>query len=145
LALGGPRDKTATEEDSVARGGAASIRAASPIRISVDDEPIWRNLGNDKTKVEGSLKVSKNPFSSNKVIFPGIMHVQADLLDSIGNIRPGEGQILKCTTKAAIGSGVSNWRTSICRDFGTSINGGGAGLAVIHSVAAENVQSILPL
>jgi hypothetical protein len=71
LELGGPRDKTATEEDSVAKGGAASIGAGSPIRISVDDEPIWRSLGKDKTKVEGSLKVSKNPFSSNKVIFPG--------------------------------------------------------------------------
>jgi len=38
LSLGGPGDKAATEEYSVTRGGAVSVRAACPISISVDNQ-----------------------------------------------------------------------------------------------------------
>jgi hypothetical protein len=34
--------------------------------------------------------------------------VKADLLESIGNVGPGEGQVLKSSHKAAIVCGISN-------------------------------------
>jgi hypothetical protein len=66
-------------------------------------------------------------------------------LNSICNLRSGEGEVLKGTGKAAVGSGIRNWRTSISGHFGASIDTGRAGFAVAHPVSAEDVQSVLPL
>jgi hypothetical protein len=43
---------------------------------------------------DGTLKVAKDSLGCSKVNLPGIMHVQADLLDSIGDVRSGEGEVL---------------------------------------------------
>ena len=145
MTLGRPRDKAAPKKDGVAGGGATSVRVASPISICVNDELTWSSSGNDKAEVECALKIPKDPFGSNKVSFPGIMHMQTDLLNSTGNIRPGEGQVLKCSSKAAISCWISNRRTSISRNFGTSVNWGGARIAVAHAMAAKDVQSVLSL
>jgi hypothetical protein len=74
LALGGPRNKKATEKNCIARGGAASVRAAGPICISVDNELSRGRPWNSKTETDRSLKIPKNPFGSNKMTFPRVMH-----------------------------------------------------------------------
>jgi hypothetical protein len=145
LPLGGPRDETAPEEDSIARGGASGVRAADPIRISIHNKLRWSRPRNNQTEAEGALKVPKDPLGSHKVNFPGIMHVKADLLDSIRNVGSSKCQVLECTCKAAVGSGISNRRTSICRNFGTGVNRSGARLAVAHPMASKNVQDVLTL
>jgi hypothetical protein len=95
--------------------------------------------------IESTLKVAKDPLGCNKVNFPGIMHVQADLLDSIGDVRPGECEILESTSKTAISSRVFNRWTSISRHFGTSVDRGGARFAVAHAMASKYVQCVLSL
>jgi hypothetical protein len=42
LVFGGPRHQVVPEENSVARSGATSVGAASPISIKVDDEVVGR-------------------------------------------------------------------------------------------------------
>jgi hypothetical protein len=71
--------------------------------------------------------------------------MQADLLNGIGYVRPGERQVLKGTSQTAISRGISNRRVRFCRNFSTSINGGGARIAVAHAMAAKDVQDVLPL
>jgi GMP synthase-like glutamine amidotransferase len=73
------------------------------------------------------------------------MHIKADLLNSIGNVRPCESQVLQGACKAAVGGGVCHGRTIICRDFGTSVNRSGARFAVTHAVPTKDVQNVLPL
>ena len=90
MALGGPGDEAATEENSIAGGGSSGVRAASPVSVGVDDELSWSRAGNDKTKTDSALKVAKNPLGSNKMNFPGIMHVQADLLNGVRDVGPSE-------------------------------------------------------
>jgi hypothetical protein len=145
LALGGPRDKAAPKKNSVDRSGASSVRTTGPISISVNNELSWSSPGKDKTKVESALEIPENPFGSHQMSLPGIMHMEADLLNSICNIRPGEGEVLKGTGKAAVGGGIKNWRTSISGYFGASIGRGKAGFAVAHAVSVEDVQSVLTL
>jgi hypothetical protein len=93
----------------------------------------------------GALKVAKNPLGSSKVNFPRIMYVKADLLHGVGDVRPCESQVLEGAHKAAVGCGISNSRTNISRDFGTSVDWGGARIAGAHAVALQDVQSILTL
>jgi len=145
LPLGGPGDETAPKEDSIARGGASGVRAAGPIRISIHNKLRWSRPRNNQTEAEGALKVPKDPLGSHKVNFPGIMHVKADLLDNIRNVGSSKCQVLECTCKAAVGSGISNRKTGICRNFGTGVDRSGARLAVAHPMASKNVQDVLTL
>jgi hypothetical protein len=90
LPFRGPRDKAASEEDGITGGGAASVWAAGPISISVDDELCWGSPRNDEAMIKSSLEISQDPFGSSKMNLPRIMHVKANLLDGICNVGPGE-------------------------------------------------------
>ena len=43
--------------------------------------------------------VAQDPLESNEVWLSGIMHVEANLLNNIGNIWPGEGEVLQRSSK----------------------------------------------
>ena len=75
------------------------------------------------------------------MFFPGIMHVQANLLNGICNVRPGECQILEGAHKAAVGSRVSHRGTGISRNLSTSVNRCGTWFAVAHAMASKYVQT----
>ena len=66
------------------------VGAAGPVGIGVHDELSWSRSGNDQTMTDSALKVAKNLLGSNKMNFPGIMHVQTDLLNGIRDVGPGE-------------------------------------------------------
>jgi hypothetical protein len=51
LTLGRPRNKATVKEDDVTGGGAASVRASSPINISVNHKLTGSSAGNDKPEV----------------------------------------------------------------------------------------------
>jgi hypothetical protein len=71
--------------------------------------------------------------------------MKAHLLDGIGNVGPGEGEVLEGTHKAAISSGISNRRAGISWYFCTSVNWSGARLAIAHAMASKYVQNVLTL
>ena len=47
-----------------------------------------------EAEVDGALEVAKDPLESSEVWLPGIMHMETDLLNCIGDVRQGEGEIL---------------------------------------------------
>jgi hypothetical protein len=57
------------------------------------------------------------------------MHVEVDLLNHIGNVGLGEGEVQKSTHKTLVGRGVTD-RVSITRDLGLRVLRGRRGLAV---------------
>jgi hypothetical protein len=59
-----------------------------------------------KTIIECALEIAKNMLYEGKVRLSRIVHEETDLLNSICNIWPGEGEILKSTCKTTIMSGV---------------------------------------
>src|SRR6185436_16683477 len=67
------------------------------------------------------------------------------LLNGIGEIRPGEGQVLQGTGKASVGSRISHGITQIGRQLRLSIDRSGAWLAISHPSPLQNVECILPL
>jgi hypothetical protein len=145
LPLRGPGDKAATEEYGITGGGAASVRASGPISISVDDKLCWGSPRNDEAMIKSPLEISQDPFGSNKMNLPRIVHVKANLLDGICNVGPGECQVLKSTHEAAVIGGISNRGTISCRYFGAGVNRSGAWFAISHAMASQNVQRILTL
>jgi len=77
--------------------------------------------------------------------FPGVMHVQADLLNIIHNVWSGECEVLKSTYKAAVSGRISHRGPIISSNLGTSVNRCCTWFAITHAMASKNVQGVLPL
>jgi len=145
LSLRGTGDQAVPEEDGVARGGPAGIRAACPINISVYTKLSWSCAGDDQTMNEGTLEIAEDPFGSNKVSFTRSMHMKTNLLNGVSNVQPGESEIVEGTHKAAVAGGISNRWSSISRNLCTGVNRGGARFAITHAMAGKDVQCVLAL
>lgn len=76
---------------------------------------------------------------------PRIKHVEAHLLNSIGDVRPNESEVLKGSCKAPVGSGVTNWSTSTQGDLRLSVHWSITQLIVHHVGTLKYVKSILSL
>jgi hypothetical protein len=94
LTLGGPGDEIVTKKYRIARGGLACIRTACPVGISIYHKVGARGGSQQETELKSPTDIAKNALESRKVGLPWIMHVKANLLDSICNIWPGEGEVL---------------------------------------------------
>jgi hypothetical protein len=60
----------------------------------------------EEAVVDRALEVAEEALESSEVRLPGIMHVKTDLLNCIGDVRPGEGEVLKGTSKTSVCSGI---------------------------------------
>jgi hypothetical protein len=111
LALGRLGHKVAAQEDSVAGGGALSVRTPGPVGVSVDDKLGGRRPMKEEVVVDRAAEVAEEALESSEVRLSEIMHVKTYLLNCIGDVRPGEGEVLKGTSKTPICSGICHWVT----------------------------------
>lgn len=74
LSFGRPRDQSVVEENTVAQGGSTSVRAPSPISISICNKITLRRRRNGNTKRHCTMDISDDSLEGMKVRFPGIMH-----------------------------------------------------------------------
>lgn len=55
-----------------------------------------------KPVIQSAFDVAENPFDKGKMSLTGIVHVQAQLLNCIGKIRPCQGEILESTFQTSV-------------------------------------------
>jgi hypothetical protein len=55
--------------------------------------------------------------------------METDLLHGVGDVWPGEGEVLKGTGKTPVAGGVHDWVTCGLRELGLRVDWGGVGLA----------------
>jgi hypothetical protein len=106
LALRRPGHQVATQEDSVAGGGAASVWTPCPVNVSVDDKVGGGGPVKEEAVVDRAPEVAKEALESHEVRLPGIMHVKTDLLNCICDVWPGEVEVLEGTSKTSICNGI---------------------------------------
>jgi len=82
--------------------------------------------------VKSALDVAENALQSSQMRFPRIMHMKANLLDGVGDVRPSEGQVLESTSKTPKLRGISNWGAICSRDLGVRIHWSQTRLAIRH-------------
>jgi hypothetical protein len=145
LTLRGLGDDVVAQEHRVARSGLESIGTIGLVSISVDDEVRRRGMAKKQAVVEGALEVPKDALRGCEMGLMGVVHVEAHLLDRVGNVGPGEGEVLESSSPAVIGSRVADGGLHIGGDIGLSVNRCGAGLAVTHASTLKDVLSILAL
>jgi hypothetical protein len=73
------------------------------------------------------------------------MHVEADLLDSVGDVGAGERQVLEGPSEAPEVSRISNRRPGLGGDLGQLVHRWWNRLAVHHASSLKNVESKLTL
>jgi hypothetical protein len=74
----------------------------------------------------------------------GIMHVQADLLNNIGDVWSGERQVLEGIHQAPIGGWISNG-SATSAELGLCVDGSGARFALPHTCTLEDIKDVLSL
>jgi len=99
----------------------------------------------NQAEANKATDVAEETLQCSKVRLPGIMHVKTDLLNGIGEIRPGEGEVLQGTGEAPVASRIGHGITQISRQLRLSIDRSGAWLAISHPSPLQNVECILPL
>jgi hypothetical protein len=80
-----------------------------------------------------------------EVRLPGFMHMKANLLDNVGDVRAGERQILKGPGETSELSWINNRRPKSGGDLGLRIHGHLDWLTVHHASLLKDVQSELAL
>jgi hypothetical protein len=73
------------------------------------------------------------------------MHIEADLLDGISDVRAGERQVLKGPGEASELRWISNRRPESGGDLGLRVHGRRDRLAIHHASALKDVESELAL
>src|SRR6185312_4178782 len=73
------------------------------------------------------------------------MHMETDLLDSVGEVRSGESEVLQSAGQTPVGSRISHRITQISRQLRLSVDRSGAGLAINHPSPLQNIECVLPL
>jgi hypothetical protein len=71
--------------------------------------------------------------------------MKADLLNCIGDVRPGEGKVLKGTGETPVCSGVRHRGSLNLGQLALTIDRSGAGIAVSYPSPLQDIPSILPL
>jgi hypothetical protein len=71
--------------------------------------------------------------------------METDLLDSVGEVRPGEGEVLQSTSQTPVGSRISHRITQISGQLRLSVDRSGAGLAISHPSPLQDIECVLPL
>jgi hypothetical protein len=93
----------------------------------------------------GSRGGTQYPLESGKVGLPRSVHMQAHLLDGVGDVWPREGEVLEGASQAAVGRRVGNRRPVVLRELSLSVDRRGVGLAVRHASPLQDVDGVLAL
>jgi hypothetical protein len=68
-----------------------------------------------KTMISSITKIPNNTLKCCQMSFPGVMHMNTNLLNCIGNIRSSERQMLQGTGQTPVLIGVLNSRSTVRR------------------------------
>ena len=85
--------------------------------------------------MKSASNIAKNPLQGSKVRLPGVVHMKADLLNSIRNVWTGEGQVLKSSNKTAEVCNIRHRGLLSCSNLRIGVNWSRAWFALSHSGA----------
>jgi hypothetical protein len=95
--------------------------------------------------VEGAAEVAQDPLESGEMGLPWGVHMEAHLLDGVGDVRPRESEVLERSCQAPVRCRVCYQGPVVLKELRLSVNRRGAGLAVGHVSPLQNVGGVLAL
>jgi hypothetical protein len=95
--------------------------------------------------VEGALEVAENALHNREMELMMVGHVEAHLLNWIGDVRPDEGEVLESSNQTTIGNQIPGRGSHVRGDLGLSIDRHGAWLAIAYASSLKDIPSVLTL
>ena len=92
-----------------------NMQPLGPVSVGVDHQLSREGAVKYQAEVHSATDVPEETLQRSKVGLPGIMHVETDLLNSVGEVRPGEGEVLQSAGQTPVGCRVSHRITQISR------------------------------
>jgi hypothetical protein len=98
-----------------------------------------------EAEVQGASQIAHDVLHRGEMRLPGIMYMEADLLDGVGDVGASEHQVLEGPGEAPKLSWISNRRPGSGRDLGLCIHEHRDRLVVHHASVLKVVESELTL
>jgi len=130
LALGRPRHQVSAQKEHSRRWSVECLDTR-PSRLSVDDKLGGERPVEEQAVVDSAVEVAEEALESSEVGLSGIMHVETYLRNCIGDVWPGASEVLKCTGKTLVCSGVCHWVPSASNSLPFVSTGVEQGLQVV--------------
>jgi hypothetical protein len=86
---------------------ASRLGTTSPPGVSVDDKFDGREVAKE-AKVGRALEVPQDPLHSSEMRLPLGMHMEAHMLDGVGDVKPCEDEVLQRPGKTMVASGINH-------------------------------------
>jgi len=144
LLLGRPRDEVRAKENAVSSGRAAIVGVAGPIQVKVACE-IKGALGIMKVGVNYAFQIPKDSFGDCPMNGSRLVHVLAELIDRIRDVRASESGILEGTNNVEIFGWIGQHITIKLGHFGASNAGNSVWLGVCYSNMVDEVLNVFGL
>jgi hypothetical protein len=122
-----------------------NVGTTGPVNISVDDEIRCRGVVKKQVVVEGALEIPKDALHGREIGLTGGVHVEAHLLDRVGNVGHGEGEVLESPSHAAVGSRVADGGPMLEETLARVSTDMEQGFVVAHASTLKDAPSILAL
>jgi hypothetical protein len=142
LPLGRPGDQVVPEEHGITRCGATSVRAASPVDVGVDDQVGAGRGAQQQAEVGRPTKIAQDALHGRQMGLPRVVHVQADLLHGISDVRTCERQVLEGSGNTPKLRGVHNRRPRVVSQLRLEVDWSCTWLAVRHDCPLEDVKRV---
>jgi hypothetical protein len=99
----------------------------------------------EQVVAHSASEVAEEALEGSEVRLPRIMHMKAQLLNRISDVRPSEGEVLESTSKTPVRGGIRHRVPLGLRQLALRVNWSGAGVAIGHPSSLKDVKSVLPL
>jgi hypothetical protein len=119
-----------------------TVGTTGPVSVHVDDEVRAARPTQKKTVVWRPLKLAQDALHGHQMGLLRVMHVQTDLLHSVGDVRSCECQVLESTCNAPELRGVLNGRPRVPHQLRLEVDWSRAQLAVRHDRTFEDVKHV---
>jgi hypothetical protein len=145
LPLQGPGDEAVVVEHSETEGGPTRVRIADLVGIGVDNEVGGSRPSKEEAELGGAPEVSRDPLHSGEMWLPWGVHIEAHLLDDVGDVGASEDEVLQGPGETPIAGRISYRRAIIGGDLALSVHRSRVGLTISHASALEVIDGVLAL
>jgi hypothetical protein len=99
----------------------------------------------EQAVAHSASEVAEEALEGSEVGLHRIMHMKAQLLNCISDVRSSEGEVLQSTSKTPVRGGIRHRVTLGLGHLALCVNWSRAGVAICHPSSLKDVKSVLPL
>jgi hypothetical protein len=99
----------------------------------------------EQVVAHSASEVAEETLEGSEVRLPRIMHMKAQLLNRISDVRPSEAEVLESTNETPVRGGIRHPVPLGLRQLVLHVNWSGTGVAIGHPSSLKDVKSVLPL